>query len=182
MKLIRTKGLKQWMKIHKLYKSAFPADERKPFALIWKAFKSGKVDIWSLQADGNFIGFAITMKDDNKVLLDYFAISDDKRSCGYGGKAIKLLQEYYKDKKFFLEIESVYTNAKNLDERIRRKKFYLNNGMSEMKLLAKVYGTTLEILGFNCSLTFDEYRSVYLNVYGKHTADNVRSVQFPDGK
>lgn len=180
MELIRAKGIKQWMKVHRLYKTAFPAYERKPFPMILKAAGKGRADVWTVAEDGEFIGTAITMNAGDKVLLDYFAISDSKRGSGYGSTALRLLQEYYRDKKFFLEIETVYTDAKNLDERIRRKKFYLSNGMTEMKLMAKVFGTKLEVLGYGCCLTFDEYRNVYRSAYGKYTADNILPAEFPD--
>lgn len=180
MELKRTKGIRGWRRLHRLYIKAFPAYERKPFLMIWSASKRGKADVWTLEADGEFVGMAVTMNADDKVLLDYFAIDESKRSQGYGSLALRKLQEYYKGKRFFLEIETVYTDAKNLDERIRRKNFYLANGMSEMRLMANVFGTKLEVLGFNCCLTFEEYRNVYLSTYGKHTAENIRPAYFPD--
>lgn len=180
MKLKRTKGIGGWRRIYKLYLAAFPAYERKPFLMIWNASKRGKADVWTIESGGEFIGMAITMNSDDKVLLDYFAIDENKRSSGYGSKALRKLQEHYSGKRFFLEIETVFTSAKNLDERIRRKNFYLSNGMSEMRLMADVFGTKLEVLGFGCRLTFDEYRDVYLKAYGRHTAANIRHAHFPD--
>lgn len=176
MGLIQARKLSQWRKIYKLYKSAFPGYEQKPFYLIWLTHKKGCVDVWAIEDEGDFSGLAITMNAGDMVLLDYFAIAEGKRGSGIGGKALRELQGHYKGKRFFLEIESVYTQAENLPERIRRKRFYLSNGMTEMKLMAKVFQTDMEVLGYNCTLNFKEYRSVYDQAYGKWAAKNITEI------
>lgn len=179
MELIKAKKLSQWRKIRNLYKSAFPEYERKPLLLVWLAQKKGNADIWIIESNNDFVGLAITMNSQDLVLLDYFAIDEKKRGNGLGSKALKKLQSYYNGRRFFLEIETVYTSAENLAERKRRKKFYLSNGMSELKIMAKVFKTDMELLGYNCSLDFDEYRSIYLSSYGKWAAENITPLDYP---
>ena len=72
-----------------------------------------------------FIDIDNYLNELDMVMLDYFAVSEKKRSCGLGGRALKLLQEKYGDKRFFLEIECEDETAKNATERVRRKAFYL---------------------------------------------------------
>lgn len=132
------------------------------------------MDIWALEKEQEFIGLAITMKSEDFVLLDYFAIAGEKRASGYGSEALKSLQEYYGNKRFFLEIESTHGKADNQEQRERRKRFYLANNMTEMGIRVDVFGTEMELLGYGCSLDFAEYVSVYRDVYGRRKAEKLK--------
>lgn len=167
----------EWKKIKCLYKTAFPKYERKPLGLIWIKTCQKKADIWIIESEGEFSGFAITMNEIDMVLLDYFAVSDEKRGAGLGTQALRKLQEYYAGKRFFLEIESVYVSAKNLPERCCRKQFYCSNGMREMGVRVNVFGTEMELLGHNCRVSFEEYNLLYRMSYGKWAAGNIKKVE-----
>lgn len=173
MKLREPGAKADWKAIKQLYRSAFPLNEKKPFWLIKNKFEKGQADVWVLERAGAFSGFAITMNGGDLVLLDYFAVCADKRSGGIGGEALKSLQEKYSDRRFFLEIESVDKPSPKLSERLRRKKFYLANGMQEMGVNVKLFGVDMELLGYNCAVSFEEYRNLYLNTYGNWAARNV---------
>jgi len=123
MELKEIKTPLEWMKLWKLYMQAFPECERKPLRLVWKVRKQGKTDVWIIEQEGKFAGFAIVMKDADLVLLDYLAVCDNKRGGGLGSRTLQKLWEKYPGKRFFLEIENVYVPAENLDERKRRKRF-----------------------------------------------------------
>lgn len=179
MKLVQARQPEQWRKIYVLYLEAFPRYERKPFIFIRHMQKSRIADVWCIEEKGEFVGFASTMSNGDLVLLDYFAIESAKRGRGLGQRALRLLQRRYKDKKFFLEIESVYEKVDNLAERKRRKQFYLSNGMTETKMMAKVFKTKMEVLSYQCKVDFNEYHSVYRNVYGTRGARNVQRVAYP---
>jgi len=179
MKLVKAEKRAHWKAVHKLYESAFPDYEKKPFWLIRLKNKQGRADVWYLEEAGQFIGLGITMSAPGLMLLDYFAIDENLRGKGYGSKALKALQEQYADRHFFLEIESVYDECDNTEERIHRKQFYLKNGMTEMKIMANLFGTNMEVLGHGCRLDFATYSSVYKYTYGKRVMRNVREVPYP---
>lgn len=166
-----------WRNISKLYKKAFPLQERKPLWLIRFTHRKKKADVWLIEDDGEFMGFAITMNSGDLVMLDYFAIKEESRGKGYGSRCLKWLQEKYKDYRFFLEIESVYVKAKNMEQRIGRKGFYERNGMQEVGVTAKVFGVELVSMGYSCGLTFDEYKKLYTDCYGKLVGMNIREVR-----
>ena len=173
MQLKNVTSLRQWCRIKKLYRKAFPANERKPFGMIRQKHAQKKSDVWILDNRGEFIGFAITMNVGDRVLLDYFAIDAKKRGMGYGSEALNLLQEYYKDVRFFLEIERVDVEADNLADRQRRKAFYCNNGMVELGVKCRVFGVEMELLGYQCEVTFEEYYDIYYQLYGEWAARNI---------
>lgn len=162
-----------WWKIKKLYREAFPANERKPFVMIKKKHATKEADVWILDEDGQFIGIAITMNVKDRVLLDYFAIDGKKRGNGYGSASLKLLQEYYRGKRFFLEIERVDVEADNLADRKRRKSFYLANQMTELSVNCKVFGVDMELLGYQCEVSFEEYFEVYDSIYGPWASKHI---------
>lgn len=176
MKIIQAKSIFQKLKIYRLYKSSFPRCERKPFLIILSMHKKGKTDIWYIEKDGKFIGMGITINGDDLILLDYFAISPKYRGMGLGTKIIKKLRNLYFDKGFFLEIEKVYEGAENFKETSRRKKFYLSAGLSELDVSANLFGVDIELLGSDCSMTFDSYREFYRTNYGEFAAKNIRHI------
>ena len=176
MKIKQAKNIIQKIKIYRLYMSAFPKCERKPFSIILKMQKKGKTDLWYAESDGKFVGTGATINSDDIILLDYFAISPKNRGKGIGTELLKALRSLYPDKGFFLEIEKVYEDAENAAERKRRKNFYLSSGMKELGTNAKLFGVDMELLGFDCSLTFDEYREFYRVNYGEFAAKNIRHI------
>lgn len=167
MRLIKTNHPQKLQKIKDLYTKAFPACEQKSFSLICEKQQEGCVDILYLEECGRFCGLAITMKQGDLVLLDYFAIAENSRGMGLGSKALQQLFDYYQTQRFFLEIESTHTPAENMPQRLSRKQFYLNNQMQELGMEVFIFETAMELLGHNCSLTFDEYKALYDYAYGK---------------
>lgn len=177
MKLREITSGSDWKNLKQLYKAAFPEYERKPLWIVRMKHRKGEADIWVIEHEGEFAGMTITVNELDMVLLDYFAICDEKRNCGLGGKALQMLQKKYEGKRFFLEIESVDENAENAKERVRRKEFYLRNGMSEIGVRANVYTVDMELLGYNCDLTFEEYMSLYQASYGPLVGGNITEIK-----
>lgn len=176
MKIVQAKNIIQKLRIYRLYVSAFPKCERKPFSIILKMQKKGKTDMWYAESGGNFAGMGLTINGDDIILLDYFAICPQRRGKGIGTELLKALRNLYPEKGFFLEIEKVCEDDGNLHERRRRKNFYLAAGMTELGTDAKLFGVDMELLGFDCSLTFDEYREFYRINYGEFAAKNIRHI------
>ena len=132
MDIKQPQNLLQWIKLYRLYQSAFPANEKKPFSMIRAMQKKGKTDVWYCEEDGRFAGLVITINGPDKILLDYLAVAKNRRGQGFGSTILKKMREQYAGKGVFLEIELVTEEAENFEERKRRKQFYLSNGMTEM--------------------------------------------------
>ncbi len=158
---------KSSQKLKSLYEKAFPANERKPFSLIEKNAENGVMDILSLEENGDFLGLVITALDRDIVLIDYFAVDESKRNGGIGGRALRLIAERYRGRRIFLEIESPDEKSENNAQRIRRKAFYLRNGLKESGILADVYETNMELLVFDRPVTFSEYLNLYKKAMGE---------------
>ena len=143
--------------IKKLYKSSFPKNEQKPFAIIKKQIKKGHGELFSIVDDNNFYGFVFTVLYMDIVLIDYLAINESSRGQGIGSITLSQLREKYEGKRIFLEIEKTEENAPNNVERIKRKKFYLKNGLKETGIYISIYSNHMEILTFNEKVNLKEY-------------------------
>lgn len=166
----------QLQQVEELYMRAFPAAERKPFSMILRTRRRGNAEILTIEAaDGTFAGEAITVQCGSLVLVDYFAVSEEKRGCGVGSAALRLSRERYAGKTVFLEIESTKAeNVPNRAQREKRKAFYLRNGLSCMPFRAVEFGVEMEILTFSGEVTFDDLHRLYKSVFGRAVAANIR--------
>ena len=174
MKILDAINSNNLANVEKLYYKAFPKEEQKPFDLILQKQKDGSVEILAIENNETFVGLAITAHYKNLVLLDYFAIEDDFRNRKFGTTAFNLIKNRYIDKKFFLEIE----NPENLEcnnklERLRRRNFYLKNGVIELPYFVDLLGVEVKILANTAILTYEEYLSVYSNVFGREISDKI---------
>lgn len=158
----------------KLYRSAFPASEKKPFWLIRKKQREGISEILGLiDREERLVGLAITIAWQDLLLLDYFAIVKDIRGQGCGGQALRLLQERYRDRRLLLEIETPDVPCENRQQRLQRRHFYQSCGMDSMDYHVELFGVEMEIMTFQCRVGFDEYHAIFSQVYGKRFASRV---------
>ncbi len=178
----KPRGFAHWRKIYKLYLSAFPIYERKPFSMIRKMEKKGVTDVWYFEKNGKFIGLAATINSENTILIDYLAIDKKHRKQGYGSEILWLLREKYTGRGIFVEIESTFEDCENKEERKRRKAFYLRNGMEEMGVLAELFGVNMELLGYNCKMTYEDYHAFYRDNYSQWAAEHIKKAFYPDEK
>lgn len=174
MKILDAINSNNLANVEKLYYKAFPKDELKPFDLILQKQKEGSVEILAIENDSVFVGLAITAIYKNLVLLDYFAIEEKFRNRKFGTRAFNLIKDRYSDKKFFLEIENPEKlECENKLERLRRRNFYLKNGVVELPYLVDLLGVEMKILANTDDLSYDEYLSVYSNVFGREISGKI---------
>lgn len=174
--MLKKPGFADWLRIHRLYRKAFPRSERKPFFLIMRMFRKGVTDVWCLQHAGKFAGLAITINSPEIVLLDYFAVCKPLRGQGVGTAALQALDKRYADKGFFVEIESTLIPSPERDMRLRRKHFYLEAGLEEMHTTARLFGVEMELLGVRCHLNFAQYHGFYRDNYSQWAANHVTPI------
>ena len=170
---LRTAKGRELRKIKRIYLEAFPKVERKPFRMMKKKARQGAMEILSVVEGGRTVGLAVAMSYQDLVLLDYFAIARFCRGCGYGSKALGLIKERYAGKRLILEIELPYGDAGKLEERVRRKEFYLRNGMKETGIHARVFCVPMEALTAGSAVTYREYEEFYEKTIGVFFAKRV---------
>lgn len=171
------KSHEEWADIHRLYKKAFPRSERKPFWMILKMHYRGTTDIWYFRREGQFAGMILTINGPEHILLDYLAVEEKQRGTGVGSEILQLMQRHYAGKGVFLEIESVYERSKNQAERLSRKHFYEKAGMSSMGVFVWLFGVKMELMGFDCKLSYEQYHDFYRENYNSWAAKHIRQAK-----
>lgn len=178
MKIVNTLESSHISQMKELYRSAFPKAERKSFWLMKRKCRQGKMEMLSLESDaGEFLGLAVTAFYKDMALLDYFAVNAGERGNGVGSEAFEMLKKRYADRRFFLEIEIPDSKAQNAEQRMRRKGFYLRNGMTETGILVVLFGIEMELLTDHCQLNFKEYHELYEKQIGRLYARQIK--KFP---
>lgn len=173
---LRTAENKQDIKnIHNLYKKAFPKCERKPFKFLLELAKIGKSTHYVIEDENNnFLGLMLTLNNEDLVLLDFLAIVPKFRNQKIGSKALNLFMNIYSKKRIVLEIEdTAITNAKNIQQRINRKNFYLKNNMTLANYKVNLFGCKMEILTNNTNVSFKEYKAILTSVMHNKAEKNV---------
>lgn len=169
---------KQQLKLLKqLYLTSFPKYERKPFKLMQALEKCGKMEILCIVNNENFCGLVITASYKDLVLIDYFAISEDLRGKGIGSQSIELIRKRYSGKRIFLEIESTLKKSPNMDERKKRKDFYLRNKLSECGISVLLFGVEMELLTFGKPITYEEYQKLYKHLIGNIASNKIAFIE-----
>ena len=110
---------------------AFPVSERMSFDEIFDFASNTNTDVLGIYDNGNPVGFAVVLKNEECGYVYYVAIDSHMRSKGYGGATMKKMMEAYRQLQLVLDFEAIDENAENHEQRIRRRNFYLKNGFHE---------------------------------------------------
>ena len=82
-------------KIRQLYESAFPENERAPFAVLLRGMKKKNVNFFSCHADGEWAGLLYVVNRKELSYIFYFAVDEAKRGRGIGTAVLKAAQKKY---------------------------------------------------------------------------------------
>ena len=96
---------------------------------------------------------------------------------GSAAEILQLMRSHYAGKGVFLEIESVYEECDNKAERIRRKHFYEKCGMTSMEEFVWLFGVKMELMGFDCKLSYEQYHAFYRDNYNQWAADHIQKAE-----
>ena len=154
---------------------AFPEDELKPLKMIEQALARGEY-LCLGAADGDdvlAIAFFVKIVREGRTLMlfDYFAVREDLRDQGLGGRFLRELiaGPITAADVALLEVDEpdAAESPQALDTRSRRLAFYLRNGLHDTGAHAHVYGVTYRILSLPTGnvLAPDEVRRTYAMLY-----------------
>ncbi|MCD8040966.1 MAG: GNAT family N-acetyltransferase [Clostridia bacterium] len=161
-----TKDKKHLKQVKRLYKSAFPANERPPFFMILNKAKKGKGELFAAESNGSFIGLANTVTHKQTVYLFFLAVDSAVRGKGYGSEILTEIKRRYNDKKIILCMEELDTSAKNFEERIKRKRFYERNGFNLSGIKSVEAGVWYDLLVYGGEITYEEFADLMKDYMG----------------
>ena len=114
-----------------LQKRAFPKNEQYPFWILRLMACRKGIDYFAHYDNDLFCGISYTSSTDKIMYVLYLAVNDEIRSKGYGTLILKHLKEMGGNREITLNIEPLYENADNYEQRIKRMKFYEKNGFRD---------------------------------------------------
>jgi len=133
-------------KVKSLYETAFPEEERLPWADLMRLTDAMPLDFTAYFNEGTFIGFTIVLPRPEYNWFWYFAVERKLRGQGYGQQILSHIVEQYEDKRLILDMESPRQECDNLEQRLRRRDFYLRNGFRDTEAEKTFEGITYTIL------------------------------------
>lgn len=187
---IKKLGEEEILRIYQTYSADhFPPDELKPVASIQRMIKEGIYAGYGLYSDCPdsllycYALFTI-LPDCCGVLLDYFAVMEEYRSCGIGSQFLHYMKEA--DTGFgglIIESEDPGQAASKEELMIRNKRlaFYYSNGAEDTGIRARIFGVPYYILYLPLSQKADsdqieeELKNIYRHMVNpKHYENDVR--------
>ncbi len=151
----------------------FPQNELKSLKKIVRCTEEGNYVSYGFYENDELIGYAYCIRVDKTIMLDYFAILEEKRLGGYGSKALQLISDYLKNDfdTFILEAEDPkhYLDEEDKIRREKRLQFYLKNNCKIADFTANVYTVEFVIFRVFDNINDDEnlienYQKIYISI------------------
>ena len=123
---IADEGAQYKWQLYDLYDKAFPEQEKKPLQVMEQLAADGKMEMLALVDEDEFAGLAINLIDEeqNRALLDYYAIAPEKRNGGYGSKGLEVLLERLKIINIFLRLKH-RMKKQRMQKNVREEKRFI---------------------------------------------------------
>ena len=157
-------------RVKKLYKEAFPINERLPIFILNSLNKEGISDFFEIYDSNKFIGMLYNVYYKDIVFILYLAIDNKLRGQGYGSKILELIKDKYSENRIILNIEQVNEKEFNNEQRLKRKKFYQKNGFKSLNFTVKEGPEIYEMLCYsknNLNIDKKEYEALVKHFLGK---------------
>lgn len=160
-------------KIKKLYNEAFPRNERVPFIFLKLFARKDKAKFFGIYDKEKFIGLIYNVYYKDIVYVYYLAIDKEFRGKGYGSKTLEAIKKKYNQSRIILMAEEIDANSDNYEERVKRKRFYNDNGFRDFNYKVKEVDVIYDMLGCDKEVTHEEYKELMKNYWGNFLYKNV---------
>lgn len=155
-----------YSKVIDLYKEAFPGVQRIPSWILRCIMRKGKAGFNVLYENDSWIGLIYIIECKDIVFVQFFAISESRRSGGYGSKVVDSMKDIYSGNRIVLNIEELDEQSENYPQRVKRKNFYVKNGFSSSGYIVKEPGERLEMLILGGNIRKEEIEAMYKSLFG----------------
>jgi GNAT superfamily N-acetyltransferase len=145
----------------RLYRSAFPKEERVPFGLLRLLALRKGIDLVCYREGETFCGFTYTVTEGNVVFVLFFAVNEALRGQGYGSSILKFLRRKNPGRTVILNVEPLDPEAENAEERVRRVRFYEKNGFFDSGYDIDEIGGKFRVFATEKCIDVDAYLKVF---------------------
>lgn len=153
---------KNRQKVKEIYKSSFRKEDRMPFMLMLLMASLKSTHFISFHDGDTLCGFVYMAAIKRITFVMFFAVDESIRSKGYGSRILDKIQSLHPDNKIIITIERCDEDAEDIEERLRRKKFYANNGYMQAEYMVKLGNQKQEILIKNGEFNKREFTLFFL--------------------
>ncbi len=144
-------------KIKNLFNNAFPPKGKIPLWYLLYRTKLNCTEFLAIYDDDIFVGFTYVTTDNDLTLILFLAIDSNIRGKGYGTKVLDAIKKRYISNRIILEIETIDKKAKNYEQRVKRKKFYIKNGYRDAEISINLLGDIYDMLILGEKVDIEEY-------------------------
>ena len=150
-----TKESEKFPEIERLYRAAFPREERVPMDVLLEA--DGPYDFIACYDGAVLCGFysALTLGDITHIL--FLAVEESLRDHGYGSQILGEIKKAYAGKRVILDVEMIDPEAENNEQREHRIAFYMRNGYHHSGISYGWRGVMYEILILDGTISEEEF-------------------------
>lgn len=146
-------------KAHRLYRQAFPKEERLPWWLLrLNALRRG-IDLTAWVEGDRFCGFTASVTVEKLHFLLFFAVAEECRGQGCGSAILSVLKNTYQT--VVLNVEPLLPQAENLAQRRRRFAFYEKNGFFDTGFYVWEIGGKFCVLSTAAELNVPDYKAIF---------------------
>lgn len=145
---------KRKQEIKEIYLSSFLKEDRMPFLLMCMLSYLWNTEFLSFYDEDTLCGFVYMATIRKVTFVMFFAVDKKLRSKGYGSYILNKVQSLHPNNKILVSIEPCHNDTEDIEQKLRRKKFYLLNGYTETGYFIKLGGKKQELLIKNG--TFDK--------------------------
>ncbi|MEG0854071.1 MAG: GNAT family N-acetyltransferase [Angelakisella sp.] len=156
-----TRKSKEIRKIKAIYTSSFLKEDRMPFWLMLIMAKTSNTEFISFHDGDILCGFVYMATIKNLTFVMFFAVDESVRSKGYGSRILEETQLAHPHNKIIVSIERCTQDAKDIEQKLRRKRFYTNNGYTETGYLVELGNQKQEVLIKNGTFAEEEFISFF---------------------
>lgn len=142
-KILRSRRKRE---IKEIYLSSFPKEERMPFVLMLLMSCLWNTQFLAFYDDKTLCGLVYMANLGKQTFIMFFAVDAKLRSKGYGSRILEEIQQLYPKNMIIVSIEPCMESVENMEQRKRRKNFYIHNGYRETGYWMKLAGQEQEIL------------------------------------
>lgn len=154
MKVIKYESV-YYQQVNDIYEKSFPKEER--YITLDNMAHRQNTELYCLIDNNQVVGMIYLIFYKDMIFILYLAVSQEKRSKGYGSYLLKWCLQKYFDKKIFLNIEEVKKDFKDYETRKKRLKFYQKNGFFISNYISKEVTENFNILSNRREIDIKEY-------------------------
>ena len=152
--------------VKRIYFDSFPKKDRMPYWMLLLMAKMNHTEFRAFCDQGRVCGFSYFAAVGKITFIMFLAVDSKLRSKGCGSLMIKEIKSLYPESQVIVSIERCDKTVENLEQRLRRKRFYEKNGFLSTGCLLELSKEQQEVLVKNGEFDpqeFSEFFKKYSN-------------------